>query len=72
MDGGALPTPNLVDAIYRESSVKLAPLSLPAGEQMRSTAYFVRHSDLIARQRDALHANVGELTAGHRLRAGET
>ena len=64
--GFMLPTPKLVDAIYRQSSVKLAPLALPAGNEMRSTAYFVRHSDLIARQRTALQASVGELTAGHK------
>ncbi len=61
-----LPTPDLVDAIYRESAVRLAPLPLPASDQMRSTAYFVFHNDLIARQRDALGAPLGELTAGHK------
>jgi hypothetical protein len=64
--GFTLPTPNLVDAIYRESAVRLAPLPLPANEQMRSTAYFVFHNDLIARQRDALGAPMGELTSGHK------
>jgi len=64
--GFGLPTPELVDAIYRESTVRLAPLPLPPGEQMRSTAYFVYHNDLIAQQRSALGAAVGELTAGHK------
>jgi hypothetical protein len=64
--GFALPTPNLVDAIYREAAVKLQPLPLPAGDQMRTTAYFLFHNDLIARQRSALRAALGELTAGHK------
>jgi hypothetical protein len=64
--GFTLPTPDLVDAIYRASAVRLAPLPLPASDEMRSTAYFVWHNDLIAQQRDALRAALGELTAGHK------
>jgi len=64
--GFTLPTPDLVDAIYRASAIKLAPFPLPASDEMRSTAYFVWHNDLIAQQRDALRAAVGELTAGHK------
>ena len=62
--GFDLPTPKLVDAIYEESAVKLSPMPLPAGDQMRSTHYFVYHSELITRQRSALGAPLGELTAG--------
>ncbi len=62
--GFDLPTPKLVDAIYEESAVKLSPVPLPAGDQMRSTDYFVYHSELITRQRSAFGAPLGELTAG--------
>jgi len=62
--GFDLPTPKLVDAIYEESAVKLSPTPLPSGDQMRSTPYFVYHSELITRQRNALGAPLGELTAG--------
>ena len=62
--GFALPTPKLVDAIYKESPVKLEPRPLPAGDEMRSTAYFVYHSELINRERSALTAPLGELTSG--------
>jgi hypothetical protein len=62
--GFALPTPRLVDAIYEESPVKLQPLPLPASAEMRSTAYFVYHSELINRERAARAAPLGELTAG--------
>lgn len=62
--GYVLPTPKLVDAIYEASAVKLQPEPLPAGDQMRSTAYVMRHTDLIGLQR-ALHPDApGALTAG--------
>jgi hypothetical protein len=62
--GFELPTPHIVDAIYAAAPVKLAPLPLPPGEQMRSTAYLVRHTELISEERAALAAPLGELTAG--------
>lgn len=62
--GFELPTAHMVDAIYTAAPVKLAPLPLPPGEQMRSTAYLVHHSELIGEQRAALSAPLGELTAG--------
>ena len=64
--GFELPTPKIVDAIYDESVVKLRPQSLPAGDQMRSTGYFVHHNLLIGEQRAALDAPLGELTSGHK------
>ena len=61
-----LPTPRLVDAIYEAADLKLAPQPLPASDEMRSTAYLVRHDTLIAEQR-ALRAAPGDaLTAGHK------
>jgi len=62
--GFELPTPHMVDAIYEAAPVKLAPLPLPAGDEMRSTAYFVYHTELIGEQRAALPAPLGELTSG--------
>jgi hypothetical protein len=62
--GYVLPTPRLVDAIYAASAVKLKPEPLPASDEMRSTAYVMRHTDLIDLQR-ALHLEApGALTAG--------
>ena len=62
--GFELPTPHMVDAIYATAPVKLAPLPLPPGDEMRSTAYLVHHNELIGEQRAALSAPLGELTAG--------
>ncbi len=64
--GFVLPTPRMVDAIYDAATVKLVPAPLPAGNQMRSTAYFVRHDQMIEAQRISMHALPDELTAGHK------
>ena len=62
--GLVLPTPKLVDAIYVASPVKLDPQPLAASNEMRSTAYLLYHSELIALQR-ALHPDpLGTLTSG--------
>ena len=64
--GFVLPTRRMVNAIYEESTVKLNPQPLPAGDQMRSTAYLVHHNQMIGEQRVARSAALGELTAGHK------
>lgn len=62
--GFILPTPKLVDAVYAASPVKLYPQPLAASDEMRSTAYVLRHTDLIDAQR-ALHPQpLGTLTSG--------
>lgn len=62
--GFVLPTPKMVDAIYRQAEAQLAPQLMPAGPQMRSTDYFWRHNQAIREQREALHVPLGALTAG--------
>jgi len=62
--GFVLPTPKLVDAIYAASTVKLDPQPLTPGDQMRSTAYVIYHTELINLQRDASLAPLGALTSG--------
>lgn len=62
--GFTLPTPRLVDAIYAQAAVRFVPQPLPAGNEMRSADYSVRHNELIGLQRAALGASLGELTAG--------
>ena len=64
--GFAIPTVRMVDAIYAQSAVHLVPQPLPAGDRMRSTAYYLHHSELIDGQRNALGAATGVLTAGHK------
>ncbi|HEX7409959.1 MAG TPA: hypothetical protein VF515_20260 [Candidatus Binatia bacterium] len=64
--GFTLPTSKMVDAIYRQAEVHLAPQPLPASDQMRSTDYYRHHNELIAEQRMALGVLPGVLTAGHK------
>lgn len=64
--GFTLPTAKLVDSIYAQSAVRLLPQPLPAGDQMRSTAYYWRHNELIGEQRASRGLALGMLTAGHK------
>ncbi len=64
--GFVLPTPRLVDAIYRESARHLRPQPLHAGPDMRSTAYFTRHDADIVAQAKRLGIAPGLLLAGHK------
>lgn len=61
-----LPTDSMVDAIYDQATVKLSPQPLPAGPEMRSTAYYMHHNQVIAKQRATLGAMLGVLTSGHK------
>jgi hypothetical protein len=64
--GLVLPTTRIVDAIYQKAKVRLTPQPLPAGPEMRSTAYFNQHNHLILEQRSQLGAPLGELTSGYK------
>lgn len=62
--GFVLPTPKMVDAIYRQAEAHLVPQPMSSGPEMRSTDYFWRHDQFIREQRQALHVPLGALTAG--------
>ena len=62
--GFVLPTRKMVDAIYLQSRYHLVPQPLPAGPQMRSTAYYWNHNQLIKDQVHAIGARLGELISG--------
>jgi hypothetical protein len=62
----SLPTPRIVDAIYAQATIHLAPEPLPAGDAMRSTDYYWHHNELIRSQRTALAAPPGALSAGQK------
>lgn len=64
--GFTLPTRLIVDQIYRAATVHLAPQPLPAGDRMRSIGYLKLHDGLVQRQREAIGAAPGTLTAGHK------
>jgi len=62
--GFILPTKKMVDAIYVQSRYHLVPQPLPAGPQMRSTAYYWTHNQMIEDQARALGLRLGELVSG--------
>lgn len=64
--GFALPTRRMVDAIYEQAELRLAPQPLPPGEAMRSTAYYVHHNERIVAQHSALQSPTDLLVAGHK------
>jgi hypothetical protein len=64
--GFVLPTPRMVDAIYRHSERHLRPQPLRAGPDMRSTAYFTHHNADILAQAQRLGIAPGVLLAGHK------
>ena len=64
--GFTLPTRRMVDIIYRQSTVRLTPQPLPAGDRMRSVDYYRLHNALVQQQRSAAGAAPGALTAGHK------
>jgi hypothetical protein len=62
--GFTLPTRKIVDAIYSQSSLRLAPRPMTPGPEMTSSEYFWEHNVLIERQRTG-HV-LGELVSGHK------
>jgi len=64
--GFELPTRRMVDAIYRQAALHLAPRPLPAGDQMRSTAFVEWHSGIVRAQRARTSTPLDVLAAGHK------
>jgi hypothetical protein len=62
--GFVLPTKKMVDAIYNQSAFHFVPEPLPAGPQMRSTAYYQTHNNLIETQARSRGFRPGMLAAG--------
>jgi hypothetical protein len=60
--GCALPSPGLVDAIWRAADVQLTPEPMPPGPAMTTVSAFLEHHNRIERQR----AGRGGLRAGHK------
>ena len=61
-----LPTTSMVDAIYRQADVRIAPSPMTPGASMSSTNYFVRHNETINAQFLRAGARPGMLVAGHK------
>jgi len=61
-----LPTKKMVDAIFAQADLRLAPEPLPPGPQMRSTEYFLQHNRRIEAQRVAFGRPLGSLLSGQK------
>lgn len=62
--GFVLPTKKMVDAIYNQSAFHFFPQPLPAGPEMRSTAYYQTHNRLIEEQANTRGIPAGPLVSG--------
>lgn len=61
----SLPTPAMVDAIWRAASIRLDPEPIPASPEMTTVPVFLRHSAAVRLQRDGWEVGDG-LVAGHK------
>jgi len=64
--GFLLPTPKMVDAIYAQAQVHLAPSPMKPTNQMRSTPYLLRHNQTVDDQRAPSGRSLDVLTAGQK------
>ena len=64
--GFLLPTTLMVDAIYDQAQVHLAPKPMKPTNQMSSTSYLLKHNQTLDQQRDRTGQPLSELTAGHK------
>jgi len=62
MYGMSLPTSTIVDDIYLQSDIQLAPIPMTPGAQMGSVQYYIRHNALI----NTALSNRQGLVAGHK------
>ncbi|MDG4650555.1 hypothetical protein P6F26_19100 [Roseibacterium sp. SDUM158017] len=61
-----LPTTRMVDAIYAQAQLRMAPRPMSPGPQMSSTDYFLRHDATLDAQFADAGGRQGLLVAGHK------
>ena len=64
--GFMLPTTKMVDTIYDQAQVQLAPSPMPPTSQMASTDYFWRHNRTVEKQRGRTGHSLTALIAGQK------
>lgn len=62
----SLPTPAMVDAIWRHAAVRLGPDSIAPSAAMVTVPVFAEHNRLVRARRDADPTPLGALVAGHK------
>ncbi len=61
-----LPTTTMVDAIYQQADIRIAPSPMTPGSSMSTTNYFVNHDQTLDGQFARAGAQQGMLVAGHK------
>lgn len=64
--GFLLPTTKMVDAIYAQAGIRLAPRPMQPTNQMSSTDYLMRHNQTVEGQRTPFGQSSRQLTAGQK------
>ncbi|NOX40437.1 MAG: hypothetical protein GXP05_07955 [Alphaproteobacteria bacterium] len=64
--GFILPTTKMVDAIYQQAGLRLAPSPMQASKQMSSTEYLWKHNQTVQSQRAAQNKGQDVLVAGQK------
>lgn len=64
--GFMLPTTRMVDAIYQQARVRLAPSPMTPGSKMTTTSYLLTHNDTVDRMRAERRDGLDALTAGQK------
>ena len=64
--GFFLPTTRMVDAIYAQAKVRLAPSPMAPTNQMTTTAYLLRHNATVDTMRTRVTSSLKALTAGQK------
>lgn len=67
--GASLPTSRMVDLIWQEAPVKLAPKPIPPSDQMTTVPVFVDHNEMVneqLREGSTGNASRSDMIAGHK------
>jgi len=64
--GMSLPTPTIVDAIWRHAALRLTPDPIPPSPAMTTVPVFLRHSAAVRAARREADVPAGSLVAGHK------
>lgn len=64
--GCMLPTRKMVNLIWKNAEIKLAPSPMPPTNQMTTTEWFVKHSVKVDGMLSTHQAQLGQLIAGHK------
>lgn len=65
--GASLPTPRMVDAIWKAAKVHLIPIRIPPDEHINTVPYYERHNHMVQAERRLYGAPPGTFVAGEKV-----